>query len=61
VNPIVKLIAWAVVGLLAATLAVVIGMVILGVGKAHAAGTMPHTFVAVSYAERGGHGSHRRS
>jgi hypothetical protein len=56
VNPIVKLIAWTVVGLIAAAMAVAIGLVILGVGKAHAAGTMPHAFVAVSHAERGGHG-----
>jgi hypothetical protein len=58
-NPITKLIATVVVGLIAATMAVVIGMVVLGVGHAHAAGmTGPHASYAVSYVARG-HGGHR--
>lgn len=55
-NPITRLIAITVTGLIAVTLAVVIGLVVLGAGHAHAAGITPHTFAAASHVERGGHG-----
>lgn len=60
-NDITKLIATTVVGLIITTIAVVIAMVIVGAGHAHAGMTSsPHTFAAV-YVERGGnhrHGKH---
>ena len=58
-NPITKLIATVIVGLIAATMAVVVGMVVLGIGHAHAASmTSPHASYAVSYVARG-HSGHR--
>jgi hypothetical protein len=55
-NDITKLIATTVVGLIITTIAVVIAMVVVGAGHAHAGMTSsPHTF-AVSYIERGRHG-----
>jgi hypothetical protein len=55
-NPITKLNATVIVGLIAATMAMVVGMVVLGIGHAHAAGTQ--TTASVSYVARG-HGGHR--
>jgi hypothetical protein len=55
INPVVRLIATIIFGLLVTTIAVVIGVTILGVGKAHA-GTQATATYAVVYAQRGGHG-----
>jgi hypothetical protein len=53
-NPVVKTVAWLIAGTLGVVMTVVIGMVILGVGKAHA--TQTTATYAVVYAQRGGHG-----
>jgi hypothetical protein len=55
-NTIARLIATVIFGLLVTTIAVVIGMTILGMGHAHA-GTHAAAY-AVEYAQRGG-GGHR--
>ena len=54
-NPITRLIATVVAGLILATLAVVVALVVVGAGNAHASISSPHTAFAVSYVERGGH------
>jgi hypothetical protein len=57
INPVVALVAWLIAGTLLTVMAVVIGVTILGVGTAHAAGTHPTASYAV-FAQRG-HGGHR--
>jgi hypothetical protein len=56
-NAITQLIAIVIVAMIAATLAVVTALVIIGT-QPRAAGTHAASF-AVSYVERGGHGGHR--
>jgi hypothetical protein len=51
-NIITRLIATIIFGLLVTTIAVVIGMTILGVGHAHAAGTHPTASYAVTHSAR---------
>ena len=53
-NPIARLIATVLTGLILATLVTVV--VLIGVGHAHA-GTQAASY-AVEYAQRGGHGGH---
>jgi hypothetical protein len=55
-NAVVKTVAWLIAGALAVVMAALIGMIVLGAGKAHAGMSSPATASYAVVAQRGGHG-----